>query len=321
MSAARWLHQEKEFKEHANSRSRALIWPMRSGKSRALIDVASVQFKRGAILGAIIIAPNGVHLNWARNEIPKWSSARGRVFAWETTKQRVKEPQWRAFLRYEGPRWLCVNMDALIRSDCRTAIREFLRAIDHQFFLGVSEAHHFGRPGAKRTHYLRSLAWHANFVRTETGTPILTGPLRAFSQYEVLAPGALGFETFKEFKENYAEVEKARRGSRSYEKIARYKNLDQLKRKIAQWSSLVLREELGDMPSLIRTERPVVMSEAQRVAYVEMVKRHLLEVGEEPVTAKDGGPRMMKLQQILSGFVADTERGIIHTIEIGRAHV
>jgi hypothetical protein len=206
-------------------------------------------------------------------------------------------------------------MDALMRSDCSAAVRAYLAKCNREFFLGVSEAHHFGRPGAKRTHRIRSLSYHANYVRTETGTPILTGPLRAFSQYEILAPGALGYDTFKDFKENFAEFEKTRHGTRTYEKIARYKNIPELRKAVGRWSSLVLRSDLGDMPELIRTERPVEMSEVQRKAYREMVARHLLEIGDEPVTAKEGGPRMMKLQQILSGFVIDSNTGQIHDID------
>ena len=68
--APRWAHQAKEFQIGREKRSRAFIWPMRSGKSRAVIDVGCYQFKRGKIEGVIVVAPNGVHLNWQRNEIP-----------------------------------------------------------------------------------------------------------------------------------------------------------------------------------------------------------------------------------------------------------
>ena len=81
---------------------------MRSGKSRAVIDVGCYQFKRRKIKGCIIVAPNGVHLNWARNEIPTWCSTEftNPTFAWETPKRGFpeKEREWEQFLGAEGMR-------------------------------------------------------------------------------------------------------------------------------------------------------------------------------------------------------------------------
>jgi superfamily II DNA or RNA helicase len=69
------------------------------------------------------------------------------------------------------------------------------------------------------------------------------------------------------------------------------------------------------MPELIRTERPVVMGDAQRKAYIQLVAQHLAEVSGDEVIVKDAGPRMMKPQQILSGYIADTATKRILTID------
>ena len=293
---------------------------MRSGKSRACIDVACHQFKQRKIEGAIIIAPNGVHLNWAANEVPKWTwrDVPYRTFTWETPKRFNPEKQaaWRALLGFQGLRFFAINMEALAHEDCIRAVKEFQRACHRNYMLIVSEAHHFGHPTAKRTFKARGLSHYANVVRTESGTPILTGPLRAFSQYELLAPGALGYGTLKPFQNRYADFEPVGKpGFRQRMKVKKYKNLDELTEKIAGWSSLVLREELGDMPELIRTERPVVMSDLQRKAYIQMVAEHLAEVEDIEVAVKDAGPRMMKLQQILNGYVMDTKSQTILTVD------
>lgn len=316
----RWPHQEKEWQIGRDRRSRMLIWPMRSGKSRAVIDKVCYQYTRGTIEGCIVIAPNGIHANYARNEIPRWLWPKipRRAFIWETTKRNRadKEREWGAFLTRPGLKFMCVNQEALLHADCIRAINHFLKICHRRFFLVVSEAHHFGRPGAKRTHRARSLAHHAAYVMTETGTPILTSPLRAFSQYEILAPGALGYTTYKPFKENYSEHEPyGPPGRFQRERLVRYKNLPELTTRIAPWTSLVMRSELDDMPELMRIERPVVMSDKQRTAYLQMVETHLAEVEESSFTVKDAGPRMMKLQQILSGYVMDTKARTILTID------
>ena len=320
-TSPRWEHQQKEFDLHRDRRSRAYIWPMRSGKSRSCIDVGCYRFGKGDVEGVIVIAPNGVHLNWARNEIPTWGwlKYKHRTFAWSTPQRfdPKKQQEWAAFIASRALRWFCINMEALAHDDCKVALKEFLRSCHHNYMLIVSEAHHFGHPNAKRTFKARNLSRHANVVRTESGTPILTGPIRAFSQYELLAPGALGYGTLKAFEKHFVEYEPRRMGSPRGRKpkIKRYLNLDELTREIAGWSSLVLRSELGDMPELIRTERPVVMGDVQRKAYLQLVESFRAEVDDTTVTVKDAGPRMMKLQQILSGFIMDTKAKVIRTID------
>lgn len=319
-ASPRWRHQADEYRSGRDKRSRALIWPMRSGKSRACIDTACYQHKQKKVEGVIVIAPNGVHLNWAYREVPTWgwTNIAHCAFSWETQKRGFpeKEREWDAFIEHRGLKWFCINMDALARPDCKRAINRFITRCHHNFGLIVSEAHHFGRPSSKRTHKARSLSYHAAFVRTETGTPILTGPLRAFSQYELLAPGALGFRAYTPFEKYFAEmVPMGAPGMRTRKKVAKYLNLDELTARIAKWSNLVLRGDLKDMPELIPTERPVVMNDAQRKAYIQMVAVHLAEVEDGEVAAKDAGPRMMKLQQILMGYIMDTQAKRILTVD------
>jgi hypothetical protein len=324
----RWGHQAKEFQVGREKRARAFIWPMRSGKSRGCIDVACYQFQRKnpkkLVEGVIVIAPNGVHLNWQRNEIPTWGHAQMRhhTFAWETVKRGTpeKELQWDRFIATPRPdtlRWFCVPMDALRREDCRRALRQFRESCHKNFMLIISEAHHFGRAGSKRTFKARNLGIHANFIRWETGTPILTGPLRAYSQYDILAPGALGFGNYKDFEKHFAVmVPKGRPGRGQRMAVDHYINLDELTRKIAEWTSLVLRSELKGMPKVLPPiERPIVMNEPQRQAYLTMVAKHLAEVEGTEMSVPDAGPRMMKLQQILHGWVMDTKTGKILTVD------
>jgi hypothetical protein len=316
----RWDHQKEEFEKHGDSRSRMLLWPMRSGKSRGCIDPACRQFRARKIDGVIVIAPNGVHLNWALNEINTWAAKdiNHTAFAWETTKQHHadKKRQWQEFLRHPGMKWFCVNMEALMRADATKAINDFQRACrGKRFMLIVSEVHHFGRPGSHRTHRARSLAFHASFVRIETGTAILTGMDRAFSQFELLAPGALGFRTLKGFKKQYVVEEPCGPpGTREFlrMRVKGYINEDDFKAKIAPWTSLVLREDLN-LPEPVSVERPLVMSDKQRAAYLELVSTYMIE--SEDISAAEGGARMIKLQQILGGFIMDTKLKRIVTID------
>jgi hypothetical protein len=308
-----WAHQAKEFRIGREKRKRYLNWPMRSGKTKAVIDKACYQYEKDRVMGVLVLAPNGVHLNWAQNEIPKWSWPElgdMRVFAWSTPR-RGDWDQVRGLEEICTPttelRWFCVNMEALKEDDNKIAIRKFLNSLPQnesgrrKLMLVVSEAHHFGHPGAKRTYQARSLSLWAEFVTEESGTPVLNSPLRAFSQYEVLEEKALGFATFSEFKKEYA-VEIGIPNTRRT-RVVSYKNLPNLTKQLAKWTSTVVREDIHDMPPLLRVERPVIMSEAQRRAYNEMVEHHLIEIEGVDVDAEDAGARMAKLQQIINGYL------------------
>lgn len=317
-----WRHQAHEYKIGRDKPARALLWSMRTGKSNAAIKKTCYQHKHGRIEGALVIAPNGVHINWVKNEIPKWATpeTHSAMFAWSTPKRADFDVQakFEEFLEEPGLKWFAINMEALSHTDAQAAIRKFLASCHRKFHLIVSEAHHFGRPGAKRTHMARGLARHAAFRTVETGTAILNSPLRAFSIFEILEPGWSGFATYKPFVRHFAiYVPDTKPGAyRRKLKLLRYQNLDELRDKMAKFSSVVLRSDVEDMPPLLRTERPVVMADWQRRAYLEMVNKYCLELQNEPtISAKDGGARFMKLQQILNGYIMDTSTGKIHSVD------
>lgn len=345
-----WAHQAQEFEIGRDQRARALFWSMRTGKSKAVIDKFCYQFGRGEIEGAIILAPNGIHINWMLNEIPKWAweeNGAHLAFAWETPKRAEFEFQdeLQRLLRHGGMKWLCINMEAVSHPDCIKAIRAFLAACGRKYAVAISEAHHFGHAGTKRTKTARNLAKSARYITIETGTPILNSPLRAYSIFKILDEDGLipeglraraaerrakGLEalTYEDFVQYFAEIEIDKQQARSIrrraiKKIKCYRNMDELRDLMAPWASVVLREDVGDMPELLRTERIVVMSEKQRDAYLEMVSRHMVEIEREAdeaggwdlVAAKDGGARVMKLQQILNGYIKDTENGTIVDID------
>lgn len=340
MRGANWEHQEREYRLGRSKRARALFWSMRTGKTKAVLDKACWQFSKGNIEGLIVVAPNGVHINWIRNEVPKWAWDGSDVlgYAWRMETRIDDEPLFNSLCTHKGLKVFALNMESLRFEDTIKALKQFIGSCNHRYMLAVSEAHHFGRAGARRTRLTRSLANNAQFVTIETGTPILNSPLKAYSLFKVLlrdglipealkevaakrkADGAKHALTYEDWVQHFAVIvldkQKARSvRRREFKRIKEYKNLDELRELMSPYASVVLREDVEDMPELIRVDRPVVMSPKQREAYMEMVGRHLVEIGDDMVTAQDAGPRMMKLQQILNGYVRDTEMDKIIEID------
>ena len=79
-------HQLKELEEHGLDVSRALLWQMRAGKSKLVINTACMLYRKNEIDAVVILRPNGVHENWVRRELPKhhWDTVKHEALVWNT---------------------------------------------------------------------------------------------------------------------------------------------------------------------------------------------------------------------------------------------
>ena len=315
MKTIPWKHQGKEYEETMDIKASALLWGMRTGKSKPVLDQMSNHYLSSGINGGLVLAPNGVHYNWTHREAPKhiWDEVPYTVFPWITSKSakvrskkdlKAHYTSVDKFLDYDGFKLLSVSYGALAVPRAQKFIRQFMRACKNRVYFTADESHHLGRPNSQQSSLARPLAELCEIRRILSGTAILNSPLQAFSQFEMLERGALGYEKFKQFRKQYAvyETRRMRKSGRRYQALSHYINLDELKVNMANWSSVVLREDVDDMPDLIMTDNACMLSEAQARAYRDMVEYEVL-VGDEVVQASEGAGRLSKFQQILGGFV------------------
>lgn len=315
MKTKPYRHQAEEFEVSKDAEARALLWQMRTGKSKLVVDTACHLWSELAVDAVLVLAPNGVHSNWTRREFPThgWDDVPWECLTWRSSRPGM-DGEVDAFLRRAGLPVLTVNSEALIASRVQRAIKGLLRR--GRVMAVFDESHGFRRPGAKRTRLARTLAKRCSHRRILTGTPVLNSPLHAFSQFELLGPEALGHRTFADFKRRYAIEETRRtRAGRMYQAIADYQNLEELRERMAPWSSVVLRSDVDDMPEVVPVDVPVYLSAKQADAYRRLVDEWLCEIDEgSSVEVTDGGPRAMKLRQILGGWFYD-EAGVAHSVD------
>jgi superfamily II DNA or RNA helicase len=299
-----FAHQESEFNNHWSTKARALLWPPRSGKTKSAIDMACALYQVCAIEGVIVIAPNGVHRNWTIKELPKhhWAEVPYQSYAWRSIEKKKLE-KVAALVAFPGLVWITFNMEAFGLDEARTAIVKLFIRSRPNFLLIVDESHHFAQPGTKRTKWLRGLSHKARYRRILTGTPVEEAPLQAYSQYQIVQEGCLGFTLYEDFKERYAEYEKGYSHGRNYPVLKEYKNLEDLKARIAPFSSVVLPEECH-IPPLEFDPQVVELSEKAERLYDALRDEDidtLLALGfvEPPA----GGALLWKLQQIEGGYL------------------
>ena len=326
-----YKHQATEFELHRDDPARALIWQMRTGKTKSMVDLACYLWKACEIDAVIVVAPNNVHLNWQRRELPKhhWLSVPYTAFVWDSVKSANINYDI-DFDRHCGEthklKWYMANAEALGNTKGRKYMSQFLKSC-WRVLLIVDEVHEFRWATSKRSHGLRAVANQSKvaYRRILSANPTDNSPLHAFAEYEILQPGALGFEKFTDFEAQYAIKEEIyipggyskagiKRPPRKHLSVTGYKNQDMLRAQIAKWSSLVLRNEVEELPELIHGRAEFELLPIQKRLHNDLVRGALARLdGGEFIPPAEGGVLVIRLQQIASGFVVDDE-GTVHDL-------
>lgn len=324
-----YKHQAREFEEHRDDAARALIWQMRTGKTKAMIDLACYLWEQLEIDGVVVVAPNNVHLNWQRRELPihHWDTVPRRSFVWDASKSEGKQYQqdFEELLQTQTKlAWYMVNAEALAHEKGRQFLGRFVRS-RRRILLIVDEVHEFRWATSKRSQGLRGMSRRTAYRRILSANPTDNSPLHAFAEFEILQQGALGFEKFEDFEERYAVKDEiyvpggyskagVKRKPRKRLAVVGYQNQEELRAKIAQWSSLVLRSDVDDMPELLPGRADFELLPIQKRLHNDLVKGALARLDSgEIIPPAEGGVLVIRLQQIASGYTID-EDGVVHDL-------
>lgn len=308
-------HQLEAFLRCREAEAFALLMEQGTGKTKVDLDATAYSYLAGLIDTHIVIAPNGVQLNWVDQEIPRHlpDLVEAKVLLWPTGGGRTKrfERDLNKALATKGLVIFAMNIDAVITEAGQEALRRFLYG--RQCKLTIDESTLIKNPKAQRTKILRKAGRVAVQRRILTGTPITTGPLDLFSQLNFLDENILEQRSFYTFKHHYAEWEKHHNWAQGhdYEELIGYKNLDELTSRMAPISYRVTKDECLDLPPKIRTTRYVELSSVQRRLYTKLKDDFIIEVGTGVVTATMALVRLLRLQQLICGYLPiDDEKGV-----------
>lgn len=317
-----WKHQDREFELHRDAVARALHWQMRTGKTKAMVDLACYLHAQGRIDGVLVLGPNNVHANWIRREVPEhhWLGIPFSAMAWNTeaAKQAPFDQAFAELLhRKVGLSWYAVNVEATTLKQQMAYVKAFVKH-RKRFMLIVDETHEWRRPGSKRSQFVRTwLRKRAAVVRNLSGTMVDNNPLHAWAQYEILEHGALGYDTYKAFEQHHAEFQQVEiyvtgGRTRTIPKLVDFKNMDELRQKMMAWTSYVYRDECDDLPELVQGVGEFEMVGQQKRVYNELVRGALVRLDSgEPLDVDPESGLITKLQTIRSGFVKDLD-GEVH---------
>ncbi len=320
-------HQYRIFKETREMLAYGILWEQGCGKTKPIIDSIAYQFLAGKIDAALVVAPGGVERNWLTDELPAHMPdavmAKTMTFAWQTKLSPTKK-QAKAFdklVKYgvdpkhpekkaAGLAFFCISYSAFMSIKGKKAVWRFLKA--RKVFMTLDESDDIKTPNAKRTKSIVASGRYPAFKRILTGTPA-DKPFDIYSQLRFLDGGLwrrLGMENFKSFKQHYADwftaadCEQQLGYDPGYDKLLRYKNVDELAGILASVSDRLLKTDVLDLPDKLYTKRWFDMTPKQQAYYDTMRKEFEIELKDGRIV--DGNlalTRLLRLQQITCGYM------------------
>jgi len=303
-----YAHQLAAFERSKDAPEFALFHEQRCGKSKVVIDTACYLFGRGKVDAVLVLAPNGVHNGWDTDQWPThaWDSVRTVTAAWASNQtQSIKARLDALFDVYEYPvlRVLHVNIEALsTKGKARDTVRRFLDCFTVMSV--VDESTDIKNPGSKRTKAAWYIGERSAYTRILNGTPATRSPLDVYSQFRFMSSDLLGFQSYYAFRNRYAVMRRRNLPGRpAFDEVTGYQNMDELTDNIAVHSHRVVKSDCFDLPPRSHHRRAVPLSKRQRDLYNRLRKEALINLSGDDVAVPHVLTQMMRLQQILGGFV------------------
>ena len=296
-------HQRRAFYMSRDKENFALLMEQGTGKTKIIIDNAAYLYGQSKITALVIIAPNGVHRNWLRNEIPfhlpEWCPRKSAYYS-ASMKKRDKD-YWAEVQRSSNNlKIFSFNVEGFVSKKAQSLITSIMRSED--VLLVVDESSRIKRSGAKRTKFITKIGKEAKYRRILTGTPVTKGPEDVYSQFKFLDPYILGYESFYSFRARYCVM-----GGFENRQIIAYNNIDELTKNIEGHSYRILKKDCLDLPDKIYQRAYVDLSEAQRRLYNTMKDEWVADYQEETIEAPEAITRLLRLQQISCGWFPSDE--------------
>ncbi len=346
---ALFAHQQKAREKYRHESRIPLFFDAGTGKTLTSLTIARDKYEAGEIDALLVIAPNGVHKQWALEEIPKWYKDVDTTVQWRKNKK---------LFFVEGKlNIVCTNIEQF---STKTKYLDYVNWVNaHKTMIILDEATRIKNPKAVRTQRLlyefndvvkRGKTIITSTPRTVarailTGTPVTNGPFDVWSMFEFLEPGYFDMNWFA-FQNHYGmfhSIDVAGRKIRilinqeawngikacstfeqantnfgvtlsTYDLIKQqaeyegpFRNVEQLRQKMAEIAMFVRIEDCIDMPERTYVRRLLDMSPEQERVYKDMERYFISMYKGETVEATTKLTSYIRLQQIASGFISSEQ--------------
>tara|TARA_R100001440_G_scaffold196_1_gene621 strand:+ start:1698 stop:3146 length:1449 start_codon:yes stop_codon:yes gene_type:complete len=309
-------HQLKALEKSWASETYALFMEMGTGKSKVLVDNIAMLYDRGAIRGAVIVAPKGVYKNWDQIEFPVHlpDHVEHTKVLWEPNITKKKQAELDTlFDGKDDLKILIINVEAFSTTKGLDFAHSFLNIFLGKALIGIDESTTIKNPTAKRTKNILKIKDLAKYRRILTGSPVTKSPLDLYSQCKFLDPYHLGYGSYYAYRARYAHMLERNFGGRRVQIVGSYRRLPELSQKLEKFSYRVLKEDCLDLPEKVFTKRIVELTKEQDKAYKQLKDTALaiLDNGKMMSTV-NVMTQLMRLHQVTCGHFKADDGTITH---------
>ena len=306
-----YKHQLQALEKSWAQDTYALFMEMGTGKSKVLVDNIAMLYDRGAVRGALIIAPKGVYKNWNDIEFPTHMPEHVEYtkVLWEPNITKKKQHELDTlFVDDDKLKVLIMNVEAFSTSKGLDFAHSFLNIFVGRALIGIDESTTIKNPTAKRTKNILKIADLAKYRRILTGSPVTKSPLDLYSQCEFLDPYHLGHQSYYSFRARYANMIDRNFGGRRVQIVGSYRRLPELTEKLEKFSYRVLKEDCLDLPPKVFTKRIIELTDEQKKVYAQMKREAVAELEGKVMSTMNVMTQLMRLHQVTCGhFKADDD--------------
>ena len=302
-------HQLIALEKSWAQKTYALFMEMGTGKSKVLVDNIAMLYDRGAVRGALIVAPKGVYKNWNDIEIPVHlpDHVEHTKVMWEANITKKKQLELDTL--FDGGtelKILIMNVEAFSTNKGLDFAHSFLNIFMGKALIGIDESTTIKNPTAKRTKNILKIGNLASYRRILTGSPVTKSPLDLFSQCLFLDPYHLGYDSYYAYRSRYALMLDRNFGGRKVQIVDSYRRLGELAEKLDSFSYRVLKEDCLDLPPKVFTKRVVELTDEQDKIYAQMKQMALALLNDKVMSTVNVMTQLMRLHQVTCGtFKAD----------------
>lgn len=162
----------------------------------------------------------------------------------------------------------------------------------------LDESHKIKAPGGKRSMHFAHLGKRAKRRLCLTGTPMPHSPLDLYAQFRFLDPSVFG-TSFVQFRNRYANM-----GGYGGYQVVSYKNIPELHQKMYTRAFRVTKDIL-DLPEYQHVHRTFSLGAESARFYQTLEDKMYAEVDDGEVTVSNALVKLLRLQQVTSGYVMD----------------
>lgn len=295
--------QKKAIEIASNRDNFAIFADMGTGKTCTMVH--ALMNKGADKKNVLIVSPLVTLYNWA-SELEKFAGYKDNVILIEKMSDldRAHDLISRGLKRI-----ILINYEKISQRSNKSVIA-FCKL--HFDILILDESHYVKNPRANRTKMLIKLAQNCKERFLMTGTPVLKNMMDLWSQFMILDSGASLGDSYHVFLFKYFYDKNAyRRGKPGYfpDYHPREESKDVIRDILAEKSIVVKKSECLDLPPLMKEKRMLPLKGKTLTQYMQMKKDFVTFVEGEAVTASMAMVKLLRLNQICSGFlpVEDSE--------------